>query len=76
MDDLFKALKTFEKLIFVDHVTSLEDEWETDATEDTSAIIKFFIQTFRTKYNNIKSRSKWDIVDPADAQILALSTQH
>ena len=75
MDELFKALKTFTNRIFVDYVSRLEDEWEMDATEDTPAKIDLFIQTVRTKYNNMKSRSKWDIVDPADAKILALSTQ-
>ena len=75
MDDLFKALKTFTNRVFVDFVTRLEDEWETDVTEDTPAKIDHFIQMVRTKYNNMKSRRKWEIVDPADAKILALSTQ-
>ena len=75
MDDVVKALKTFSNRVFVNFMTHLEDEWETDATDDTPAKIDLFIQTVRTKYNNTRSRSKWDIVDPADAKILALSTQ-
>ena len=75
MDDLFRALKTFSNRVFVDFMTCLEDEWETDATDNTPTKIDLFIQMVRTKYNNMKSRSKWDIVDPADAKILALSTQ-
>ena len=75
MDDLFKALKMFTNRVYVDFVTCLEDEWETDATDDTPAKIDLFIQTVRTKYNNMKSRRKWEVVDPADAKILALSTQ-
>ena len=75
MDDLFKALKTYTNRVYVDFVTRLEDEWETDASDDTPAKIDLFIQTVRTKYNNMKSRRKWEVVDPADAKILALSTQ-
>ena len=75
MDDLFKALKTFANRVYVDFVVCLEDEWETDATDDTPAKIDLFIQTVRTKYNNMKSRDKWDVVDPADTKILALSIQ-
>ena len=75
MDDLFKALKTFQNRIFVDYVMRLEDEWETDPDEDSPTKIDLFIQTVCTKYNNMKSCSKWDVVDPSDAQILALSTQ-
>ena len=75
MDVFFKALKTFTNRVYVDYVTRLEDEWETDATDDTPAKIDTFIQLVRTKYNNMKSRRKWEVVDPADAKILALSTQ-
>ena len=75
MDDLFKALKTFQNRIFVDYVMRLEDEWETDPDEDSPTKIDLFIQTVCTKYNNMKSCNKWDVVDPSDAQILALSTQ-
>ena len=48
MDHLFKALKTFKNRVFVDYVTRLEDEWDTDATKDTPATIDLFIQTVRT----------------------------
>ena len=58
MDDLFRALKTFTNRVYVDFVVRLEDKWETDATDDTPAKIDNFIQTVRTKYNNMKSRSK------------------
>ena len=75
MDDLLQALKTFPNRIFVDYVTRLEDDWETDVSDDTPASIDKIITQVRTKYNNMKSRGKWDIVDPADAKILALTTQ-
>ena len=58
MDDLFKGLKTFSNHVFFDFVTRLEDDWETNATDDTPAKINLFIQTVCTKYNNMKSQSK------------------
>ena len=75
MSDLFEALKTFKNKVFVDFITRHEDAWEADASDDTPAKIDSFILTVRTKYNNMKDRELWDIVDPANAKILALTTQ-
>ena len=74
MSDLFKALKTFKNKVFVNFIICHEDAWETDATDDTDENIDLFIQTVRTKYNYMSDRKLWDVVDPSDAKLLALTT--
>ena len=47
MDDLFKALKTFQNRIFVDYLTRLEDEWETDPCDRIKWVLDPFLQAYR-----------------------------
>ena len=74
MNYLFIALKTFKNRVFVDFVTQHQDYWEADDTNDTLEKIDAFILIVRTKYNNMKDRELWDVIYPADAQLLALTT--
>ena len=75
MSDLFKALKTFKNKVFVDFIICHEDAWEADASNDTQEMIDLFIQKVRTKFKNMSENRLWDVVDPADAKLLALTTQ-
>ena len=75
MSDLFKVLKTFKNEVFVDFIICHEDAWEADAADDTQETIDLFSQKARTKFKNVSENKLWDVVDPADAKLLALTTQ-
>ena len=75
MGNLFQALKTFKNKIFVNFIICHKHPQKADASIDTPAKIDSFIMTAQTKYNNMKNRELWFIVEPADTKLLALTTQ-
>lgn len=75
MSDLFKALKSFKNKVFVDFIIRHEDAWEAESADNTQETIGLFIQKVQTKFKNMSENALWDVVDPADAKLLALTTQ-
>ena len=76
MEYIFDALKTFPNKIFVDFVTRLEDDYESESKSDASnKEIREVVLKVKNKYKNMHANEKWDYVDPSDAKIMALTSK-
>ena len=73
---LFDALKTFSNKIFVDFVTSLEDDYESEAKPGASnGQIREVVLKVKNKYRKMHANEKWEYADPSDAKIMALTSR-
>lgn len=79
MDDFvecfFQGLKSFKNRDFHNHVCTKQTEWRASTDPDTRQSIDVLVADFRNLYVNLNSAKEWGVVDPADAKLLALSTQ-
>ena len=76
MEYIFDALKTFPNKIFVDFVTRLEDDYESESKSGASnKEIREVVLKVTNKYKNLHANEKWEYVDPSDAKIMALTSR-